>query len=173
MKTMIRSTVVMVLLSAFALQVFGQEPAMPEEAKRLAATVRLPKYFASIVNDLQRREIAEIQMSYRERVQALEGQLAALKAEELVEVERVLSQGQREQLEEMRAKAMQRAKAMPRSKSNSTPAPPAAAMPPAAKSAGDSAADSVADNALDATTATKAKSKARSKASAPGELKVD
>lgn len=133
------------------------------------AAIRLPKYFASLVNDVQRQEINQLQLSYRERVQALAEQLAALKAAELAEAEQILSKGQREQLEEMRIKGMQRAKAMPRSQPSSATSPsPAAVTAPAENSA-----TIAAENSATTAKSSKAKGKARTKPSEPVVPKVD
>ncbi len=133
------------------------------------AAIRLPKYFASLVNDVQRQEINQIQLSYRERLQALEEQLVALKAAELAEAEEILSTGQREQLEEMRIKGMQRARTLPRSQPNSATSSPNAALP----AAEENSATTPAENSATTAKSSKPKGKARTKPSEPLAPKVD
>lgn len=81
---------------------------------------RLPRYFASLVDRKQRQEVYEIQASYREKVEALEKQLAELRDAEMASMEKVLTATQRKKLSEMRSAAEKSA-----SKSTSTQAKPA------------------------------------------------
>jgi hypothetical protein len=82
---------------------------------------RLPRHFASIVDNTQRTEIYQIQISYRERIAELERELAELAAAEMKEMEGVLTTDQREQLAERRAGSLQRkspTKAAPNTKAS-------------------------------------------------------
>ena len=76
--------------------------------KRMA---RLPRYFSSLVSTQQREEIYRIQLDYLARIEQLQQQLDALKAEELAACEQVWDDGQRTRLLDMRTAAMERAKA--------------------------------------------------------------
>lgn len=71
-------------------------------ASSLGTAGRLPRFFASLVDDQQRMEIYEIQTSYRPRFQKLEKQLAQLEAAEMRDMEKVLSTSQRKKLLAMR-----------------------------------------------------------------------
>lgn len=66
---------------------------------------RLPRYFASLVDEEQRAEIYEIQDSFREKLAALQKELAELKESEMSAIEEVLTATQRKKLAEMRASA--------------------------------------------------------------------
>jgi hypothetical protein len=82
---------------------------------------RLPRHFASIVDNTQRTKIYRIQISYRERIAELERELAELAAAEMKEMEGVLTTDQREQLAERRAGSLQRkspTKAAPNTKAS-------------------------------------------------------
>jgi hypothetical protein len=83
----------------------GKKSAAVTEAK---VSGRLPRHFASIVDNTQRTEIYRIQISYRERIAELESELAELEAAEMKEIEGVLTADQRGQLVEMRAGSSQR-----------------------------------------------------------------
>ncbi len=67
-------------------------------------TGRLPRYFASLINEEQRQAIYRIQHSVRQEVDMLEQQLASLKRSEMTQIESVLTAAQREQLELLRSK---------------------------------------------------------------------
>ncbi len=77
--------------------------------KKLAG--RLPRFFASIVDQEQRDEIYQIQATYREKLAALEQELAELKEAEMSAMEGVLTTAQRKKLDEIRASAEKSAKA--------------------------------------------------------------
>ena len=76
-----------------------------------AATGRLPRYFASLVDEEQREEIYEIRISFREKFEALEKELAELKESEMSAMEKVLTTTQRKKLAEMRDSAEKSTKA--------------------------------------------------------------
>lgn len=76
-----------------------------DSAETQKRTFRLPRYFSSIVDDEQKSEIREIQISYYDKIQALRTELAELQAEELEELEAVLTSTQRKTLNEMRSEA--------------------------------------------------------------------
>jgi hypothetical protein len=63
---------------------------------------RLPRYYASLVDNQQRAAIYAIQMRFYREIESLERQLAALKKTEMEEIESVLTAAQRKQLEELR-----------------------------------------------------------------------
>lgn len=66
---------------------------------------RLPRYYSGIVTEIQRRDIYRIQQRYFEKIADLEMQLKALKAEQEVEMEAVLTISQRERLNKIREAA--------------------------------------------------------------------
>ncbi len=82
----------------------------PSEKKGVSTTMmrkptarRLPPYFASLVDSQQREAIYQIQASMADKIAELERQLAELRQVELREMEGVLSDDQRLQLETLRA----------------------------------------------------------------------
>ena len=82
---------------------------------------RLPRYYASLVDNEQRAAIYQIQAKYHQEITALVEQLNALKKTEAEAIENVLTASQRKQLLELRTKASQRLNA--RSREPQTPAP--------------------------------------------------
>lgn len=74
-------------------------------AETSRVSFRLPRYFASIVDDEQRAALHEIQASYQTKITALELELAELEAAQLKELEGLLTSAQRKTLEAMRAGA--------------------------------------------------------------------
>ena len=68
------------------------------ESTKPRVTRRLPRFYASIVNQQQRLEIYAIQESYRMEIEKLEQQLAELRSKEMQAIEKLLSPSQREQL---------------------------------------------------------------------------
>ena len=81
---------------------------------------RLPAYFASIVDSQQREAIYKIRASMATRIADLEKQLEELRQAEMREIEGVLTDGQREQLETLRA-ARSASRSIARSPDASTP----------------------------------------------------
>jgi hypothetical protein len=75
----------------------------PQEVETATVSFRLPRYFASIIDEDQRGAIREIQSSYHARILALQQQLAELEASQLKEIEGLLSTAQRKALVELRA----------------------------------------------------------------------
>ncbi len=72
------------------------------KSKAAKVNLRLPRYFASIVDSEQRAEIYEIQKSYHAKIAKLQAELAALESEQLEEIEGVLSKDQLTSLNKMR-----------------------------------------------------------------------
>lgn len=66
-------------------------------------TLRLPRYFASIIDDEQRTEIQRVQSGYQVKITALQQELAALEAAQMKELEGLLTSSQRKKLDEMRS----------------------------------------------------------------------
>lgn len=73
--------------------------------KKEAGSGRLPRYFASLVNEEQRDEIYQIQLKYREKIEELEKELAELEMEQLEAMEKVLTTSQRKELASLRKAA--------------------------------------------------------------------
>ena len=84
------------------------------------ASRRLPRYFASFVDSEQRKEIYEIQASFQVKIIELKEALAKLEAEQMEEIESVLTATQREQLDELREHSAKADKNPPKSKSASS-----------------------------------------------------
>ena len=99
---------------------------------------RLPAYFASLVDSRQREAIYAIRLALAPRIAALQTELEALRAAEMQQMEAVLSETQREQLQLRRAA---RAAATSKDPATSTdtvrnPEPADAQRPPAAAASG-------------------------------------
>jgi hypothetical protein len=94
----------------------------PEESTRSetqpitmrSTTMRLPRYFAGIVDQQQRMLIQEIQLSFRDRIELLEQELEQLRLEQMTEIEGVLTEAQRKLLDQKRDQSrMARAASQP------------------------------------------------------------
>jgi hypothetical protein len=66
------------------------------------AYLRLPRYFAGLVDEQQRSQIQEIQLQFRSRITKLEQELGELKQEEQQAIEQVLTPAQRKLLDKKR-----------------------------------------------------------------------
>ncbi len=66
---------------------------------------RLPRYYAGLVDSQQRQAIYGIRLRLSQQIDALEQQLAELRAAEMQEIEAVLTDLQRSQLAELRAQS--------------------------------------------------------------------
>jgi hypothetical protein len=66
------------------------------------AYLRLPRYFAGLVDEQQRSQIQEIQLQFRSRITKLERELGELKQEEQQAIEQVLTPAQRKLLDKKR-----------------------------------------------------------------------
>jgi len=110
-----------VLLGVAGLQAHGQRDAAGKDKssvgvddssfiavqkKRKKPRGRLPNYYGKVgVSEEQREKIYAIQAMYRPKIEALEKQIAELKAKEDAEVEAVLTPEQKKKVEESRAAA--------------------------------------------------------------------
>jgi hypothetical protein len=74
-----------------------------ETVKQEPTAGRLPRYFASLVDDEQREEIYQIQAKYGEKIAELEKELAELEKEQLKAMEKVLTADQRKELDALRS----------------------------------------------------------------------
>ena len=63
---------------------------------------RLPRFFASLVDDAQREKIYATQEKYRDKIAALRKQIEELEAEQLAECESVLTSAQKKELDTLR-----------------------------------------------------------------------
>lgn len=83
------------------------EKPVPEAAKpkKRAFRGRLPAYYNRVVDKKQREEIYAIQREYAPKIEALEAQLAALRAERDTKVEAVLTPDQLNTVEKLAAEA--------------------------------------------------------------------
>ncbi len=65
--------------------------------------VRLPRFFAAIVDDAQREKILAIRTKHHAKLEDLRKQLAALEKQEMDEIEDVLTPAQRKQLDSLKS----------------------------------------------------------------------
>ena len=85
---------------------FQKEKAEKKAKKARKFRGRLPAYYRKAgISNKQRSTIYQIQISYREKIQALEKQLRELKAKQRAEVEAVLTEDQKKKVDESRAAA--------------------------------------------------------------------
>jgi hypothetical protein len=82
-----------------------------EIAPRAKPRRRLPVYFARVVDDEQRQQIYAVQQSYAEQMEPLRRQLAELDEQMRAEVRDVLSDEQRQQVDQLVAAARVRREA--------------------------------------------------------------
>jgi hypothetical protein len=66
---------------------------------------RLPAYFATLVSAEQRQKIYDIQLTYTEKIAALDRQMAELRAKQSEEVDAVLTADQLSQIKKLREAA--------------------------------------------------------------------
>lgn len=83
-----------------------KKPSAEQKSPKL--TGRLPSYFSAVVSPEQRSEIYRIRKDYAAKMKAIQEQLAVLKADEMKEMEAVLSKMQLKQVGEMRERAKER-----------------------------------------------------------------
>ncbi|HVW00691.1 MAG TPA: hypothetical protein VHB77_10135 [Planctomycetaceae bacterium] len=84
-------------------------PAAKAETTKKAARGRLPPYFAKAgISDVQREKVYSIQAKYKPEIDKLEEQLKALRAQEMTEVEGVLTAEQKTRVTELRAEAQKK-----------------------------------------------------------------
>jgi hypothetical protein len=84
-------------------------PTAKSETTKKASKGRLPPHFAKVgVSDVQRDKIYSIQGKYKPEIDKLEEQLKALRAQEMTEVEGVLTTEQKTRVSELRAEAQKK-----------------------------------------------------------------
>lgn len=76
-----------------------------EQRERQVILVRLPRYFAGIVDQQQRLVIQEIQLRYRNQIEAMEKELEQLRGQQVREMEAVLTESQLKLLNQKREQA--------------------------------------------------------------------
>ena len=153
MKRTIASRLVcwMALISLAVVFAAAEQPVLGAEGKAPVKKVlgrrgrRLPPYYAQVVNEKQREEIAKIQEEYQPKIDSLQKQLDALKNELNEKISAVLTAEQKKQVEEAATKAKANRKSkrdQPATKpAEQTPAtPPGAPVPPPTAPAPSSAA---------------------------------
>ena len=79
--------------------------AKPKKPAEQSVSFRLPRYFASLVDDEQREKLKKIQAGYHARIVSLRMELDELEQEQLKEMERVLTTSQRKSLLQLRGDA--------------------------------------------------------------------
>ena len=77
----------------------------PSKRTEQSVSFRLPRYFASLVDDEQRAKLKKIQAGYHARIVSLRMELDELEQEQLKEMERVLTTSQRKSLLQLRGDA--------------------------------------------------------------------
>jgi len=77
----------------------------PEKRKARKTTVRLPNYYAQVVDDKQREQIAKIQGEYNAKINALKAQLDELTKKRDAAIEGVLTQEQLKKIADLKAAA--------------------------------------------------------------------
>jgi hypothetical protein len=83
--------------------------AKSEKSEKKAAKGQLPPYFAKAgISDVQREKVYSIQGKYKPQIDKLEEELKALRAQEMTEVEGVLTAEQKTRLAELRAEAQKK-----------------------------------------------------------------
>ena len=139
-----RSALVIVLATAFALPVLMQPAAAQPKGKadkvdkapqRKEVKGRLPAHYSKIVDDAQRDRIYRIQAKYSARIEALQAQLDTLQAERDAEIRAVLTPEQQQQLDTLvtDAKAARAEKAAQKAKETKRNIQPARAVKKKAK----------------------------------------
>ncbi len=73
-----------------------------EVKKEADGTGRLPRYFASLVDDTQRAKIYQMQEKYRDKIAALRKEIEELESKQMAEFETVLTASQRKELQTLR-----------------------------------------------------------------------
>jgi hypothetical protein len=76
-----------------------------EATAETSVTHRLPRYFASIIDDDQRAQMQVIRAGYETKLMALRQELSELEAAQLKELEELLTSSQRKSLDEMRSRS--------------------------------------------------------------------
>lgn len=94
-----------VLIFSMAAALVGLPSSAQEATKKAPAKGRLPPYYGEVVDDAERAKIYEIQAGYEARIDKLEAELEALKAERDEKVAKVLSPAKLKKVEELRAAA--------------------------------------------------------------------
>jgi hypothetical protein len=88
---------------------WGEDPPpAADAAKKARPSGRLPKYYAAVVNQVQREEIYRIQEEYEPKIKALQAQLDAMKKEKDQKIESVLTPEQKKKIEEAGIAAVKR-----------------------------------------------------------------
>ena len=88
-------------------------PAAEPAAKKFRG--RLPAYFSTVVSSEQRQKVYEIQVTYFERIAALEKQILELRAKQDQEVDAILSAEQLAEIKKLRAAATAKRRSQPAS----------------------------------------------------------
>lgn len=80
------------------------EDKKPDSKERVFITKRLPPGFSKLgLSDKQKHKIYEARASYAAQIEKLQQQIAELKEKEKTEVEKVLTEGQKAHLKEIRS----------------------------------------------------------------------
>ncbi len=93
-----------------------------EQKERAKPRGRLPAFFATVVNEKQREEIYKIQSDYTAKLDELEKQLAALRAERDAKIDAVLTPEQLDSVNKKREEAKKRGEGKEETKPEASPA---------------------------------------------------
>jgi hypothetical protein len=96
----------------------------PEGAKKSRPRGRLPKYYATVVNEKQREDIYRIQEEYELKLKALQAQLDAMKKEKDQKIEAVLTPEQKKKLDAAEIASIKRKLEKKEKAAESPPVPP-------------------------------------------------
>lgn len=98
--------------------VSSKKPSSTTMTKAERTAGRLPRYYSKLVNETQRMKIYEIQSRYLDRIAELEAQLEALRNEQAAEIEGLLTDEQRVEIEQRRAASVRTSRRAPASDSS-------------------------------------------------------
>lgn len=82
----------------------NKQAVKPTTSKKIPV-LRLPRYFAGLINQDQRIQIQDIQLEYHSKIAELEEELKSLKRSEMDALEQILTPSQRKLLEKKRLQA--------------------------------------------------------------------
>ena len=78
------------------------------QQRQTSRSLRLPRHFSGLVDAKQREAILTIQLEYRQRITEVEQELERLRQDELLAIEKLLTDAQRKLLEKKRDSAKNR-----------------------------------------------------------------
>jgi|GEM_PF-6654622 len=94
-----------VLMLGLSAAMMGLPLAAQEAGKKEAAKGRLPPYFGDVVDDKEKQGIYDIQAAYEPKIEKLEAELEAVKAERDAKIEKYVGPAKMKKIEEAKAAA--------------------------------------------------------------------